>query len=115
MAEVATKAKPVLELSVPVPRLAGAVDTTARLSDEVLTSLEKSERAAVEAVGQFVITIEEALPREVTATSEIAKQITESGLETFDRLLHTGHTLLRGVVDSAAKTVSHRNGLKSAA
>ena len=107
MAEVVTKPKPVLELSVPLPRLSGAVDTTARLSEEVLTSLEKSERAAVEAVGQFVITIEEALPREVTATADVAKQITESGFGMFDRLIHTEHAFIRGLVDSAAKTVSH--------
>ena len=48
------------------------------LSDEFLTSLETGERSAIEARGQFLVTIEDALPREVAGTSEVAKKITES-------------------------------------
>jgi hypothetical protein len=120
MAEIATKAKPVAKtseshaLGIPTTRLVGVVDRTARLSDEVLKTLETSERAAIEAVGQFVVTIEDALPHEVTGTSEVAKTITESGLGMADRLVHTQYDLLRDVVESAANWL-RREGAKSVA
>ena len=88
------------------PYFGDVVDRTATLSGELLKSFDTSERAAIKAVGQFVITIEEALPREVTSTSEVAKKITESGLEMADRLVHTGYGLLREVVDSTATSLS---------
>ena len=59
--------------------------------------------------------IEEALPHEVTSTSEVAKTITESGLEMADRLVHTEYDLLRDVVDSAANWLRRHDGAKSVA
>jgi hypothetical protein len=121
MSATATKPKPVEHTAtihapvIPTARLAGAVDRTAKLSDEVLKSLETSERAALDAVGQFVIAIEEAVPREVTGTAEVAKKLTESGLEMADRLVHTEYDLLRAVVDSAAKSLRRDRGAKPAA
>jgi hypothetical protein len=119
MAEVATKPKTFVnshhEPGLPAARLTEVVHRTAKLSDELLKSLETSGRAAIEAVGTFVITVEEALPREVTSTSEVVKSITESGLEMFDRLVHTESDFLRGAVDSAAKSVTRHNGAKLAA
>ena len=76
-------------VSIPTARLAGVVDRTAKLSDELLKSFETSERAAIEAIGQFIIAIEEVLPHEVMRTSEVAKKITESGLKMTDQLFHT--------------------------
>ena len=73
------------------------------------------ERAAIEAVGEFVITIEEALPKEVTGTAEVAKQVTESGFVMTDRLVHTGNGLLRDVVHSAAKSLSRHDAGKPVA
>ena len=123
MAEIATKPKPVAktyepvvhELGIPAVRLADVVDRTEELSDEVLQSLDTGERAAIEAVGQFLITIEEAVPQEVAGTSDVAKKITESGLEMADRLVHTEYKLLRNVVASTAKSLSSREGRKSKA
>jgi hypothetical protein len=121
MAAIATEPKPVAKTSeihvvgIPTARLAGIVDRTAKLSDEVLKSIETSERVAIEAIGQFVITIEEALPQEVSGTSEVAKKITESGVEMADRLVHTEYDLLRDVVDSAATSLSRHDGAKSVA
>jgi hypothetical protein len=123
MVEIATKPKPAakspasLELHAPsvhVPAIpvTGVIDRTRGLSDEVLASLETSERAALDAVGQFVITLEDAVPEEVAATSEVAKKITESGLQMADRLIHTGHGLLRSGVDSIAKSLSAHDGAK---
>lgn len=82
------------------------------MSEDVLKSLEASERAAIEAVGQFLIAIEEALPQEVSGTSEVAKKVTEAGLEMVDRLVHAQHELLRGVLDSTARSLRGRNGVE---
>lgn len=121
MDAIATEPKPAAKtseihvVSIPTARLAGVVDRTAKLSDELLKSFETSERAAIEAIGQFMITIEEALPHEVTRTSEVAKKVTESGLEMTDRLVHTEYDLLRDVVDSAANSLRRHDGAKSVA
>ena len=119
MAEIATKPKPVVKTPathqrgvIPTARLASVVDRTSELSDEVLKSLETGERAAIETVRQFLITVEEALPQEVAGTSEAAKKITVSGLEMADRLVHTEYDLLRNVIGSAAKSLSSRDGAK---
>ena len=118
MAETITKPKPVLKASatrqfgIPAARLASAVDRTSELSGEVLMSLEVGERAALEALGHFLVTVEDTVPQEVAGTSDVAKKITESGLEMADRLVHVAHDVLRNVVDSTAKSVSGRDGAK---
>ena len=81
----------------------------------MLKSLDIGERAAIEAVRQFLITMEEALPQEVAGTSDVVKRITESGFEMADRLVQTEYDFLRNVVDSAAKSLSSRDGGKSKA
>ena len=123
MAEIATKPKPVPKPSessaaqplvspIGVARQVHIVERTSKLSDEVLKSLEAGERAAIAALGKFVITIEEALPQEVAGTSEVAKKVTESGLELADRLVHTQYDILRDVIASVAKSLSSGNGAK---
>lgn len=118
MAETITKPNPVArtpathQSGIPTARLASLVDRTTELSDDVLKSLEAGERAAIDAVGQFLITIEVALPQEVVETSDVAKTITESGLEMADRLIHTEYSFLRNVVDSTAKSLSRRDGAR---
>jgi CRP-like cAMP-binding protein len=118
MAEVTTKPRSVAKtpttnlLGIPAARFASVVDRTTELSDGVLKSLEANERAAIEAVGQFVITIEEALPQEVAGTSDVAKKITQSGLEMVDRLVHNEYDFLRTVIDSAGKSLNLRDGAK---
>jgi len=116
MAEITTKPKGVAGtseirwLGFPAARVAGVVDRTSELSEEVLESLEAGERAAIEAVGQFLVTVEEAVPQEVAGTSDVAKKVTESGLEMADRLVHVAHDVLRNVIESTAKSLSNRNG-----
>jgi hypothetical protein len=123
MAEIATKSGSVVKtpltrrlgipaLGSPAAGLASVVDRTSELSNEVLKSLEEGERAAIQALGQFVITIEEALPQEVAGTSDVAKKITVSGLEVADRLVETEYDVLRKVIDSAAKSLSRSDGAK---
>jgi hypothetical protein len=91
------------------------VERTTELSDEVLKSLEAAQRAAIEAAGRFLVTVEEALPQEVEGTSDVAKKITESGLDTADRLVHTWYDVLRKVIGSAGKSLSGSNGAKPSA
>ncbi len=118
MAEVTTKPSPAAEvhaadrLGISTARLTSVVDRSTKLSDEVLKSLEANERAAIEAAGKFLITIEEALPQEVLSTSDVAKTITESGLEMVDRMVQTEYEFLRSLIDSAAKSVRSRHGGK---
>jgi hypothetical protein len=95
---------------IPAAPLVTVVERTTELSDEVLKSVEEGQRAAIEAAGRFLVTVEEALPQEVQGTSEVAKTITESGLEMADRLVHTQYDFLRKVIHSAGKSLSSRNG-----
>jgi hypothetical protein len=102
----------------PAARLAIAVETTAGLSNEVLTAVEEAQRAAIDATGRFLVSVELALPQEVEGTSEVAKKLTESGLEMADRLVHTWYDFLRKVMRARASTsrsVSGRNGAKAGA
>jgi hypothetical protein len=100
---------------IPAARLATVVERTSKLSDEVLKSVEESERAAIEAAGRFLVTVEEAVPQEVESTAEVAKKITESGLEMADRLVHAQYDVLRNVIGSTAKSVSTHSGAKPGA
>jgi hypothetical protein len=101
--------------SIPAARLGMVVDRTTELSDEVLTSVEEGQRAAIESLGRFVITLEEALPQEVEGASKVAKTVTESGLEMADRLVRTQYDVLRRVIGSTGKSLSRRNGAKPSA
>ena len=114
MTAIASKPNPVVKTpphqpGIPAARPVSVVDRTSELSNEVLKSLETGERAAIEALGRFLITIEDALPQEVAGTSDVAKKITESGLEMADRLVQTEYDFLRNVIDSAAKSLSSRD------
>jgi hypothetical protein len=95
---------------IPAARRVTVVERTTELSDEVLESLEAGQRAALEAAGRFLVTVEEALPQEVQGTSEVAKTITKSGLETADRLVQTCYDLLRKVIHSTGKSLRSRGG-----
>jgi hypothetical protein len=118
MAGTTTKPKPVATISADhqhgpaMPRFSGVVDRTSVLSEELLMSLETGERAAIEAMGQFLVTVEEAVPQEVASTSEVAKKITKSGLEMADRLIHTQYMMLRKGIDSTAKALSSHDEAK---
>jgi hypothetical protein len=57
-----TKAAANRKRTTTAPRPATAVDKTKELSEEVLDSLEKGQRTAIEAVRKFVDTVDHALP-----------------------------------------------------
>jgi len=115
MAEIATKPKSVVKTpashQLEIPTAVSVVDRTSELSGAVLESLEAGERAAIEALGQFVITVEEALSQEVAGTSDVAKKVTESGVQMADRLVQTAHGFLRNVIYSVAKSLNARDGV----
>ena len=85
------------------------VERTTELSDEVLESLEAGQRRSRRRGGSWSSS-RRRLPQEVQGTSEVAKKITESGLEMADRLVHTQYDFLRKVIHSAGKSLSSRNG-----
>jgi hypothetical protein len=81
-----------------------AVDRTAELSEEVLTSLESGQRAAIEAVRKFVDTVDQALPALGERPSR-REEVVDSAMEMADRLVHTQYEFLREVVQSAGKAL----------
>ena len=117
MSEVTTKTRPVVKTEADrqlgiMPAVGNVVNRTTKLSEEVLKALEGSERTAIEAVGQFVIAIEEAFSQEVAGTSDVAKKVTESCQQMADRLVHAQHDFLRNAIDSTAKSLSSSDGAK---
>ncbi len=95
-------------------RPATAIDRTKDLSDEVLDSVEKGQRAAIEAVRKFVDTVDQALPALPHGEGPSRRQeIVDSALEMADRLVHTQYDFIRKVIDSAGKSLSGPDGAKS--
>ena len=70
-----------------------------------MQALEDGDRAAVEAVKLFLVTVEEALPR-VEGARTTEKKITESALKMAQQLIHTQSAFLQRVIDSAGKSLS---------
>jgi hypothetical protein len=90
---------------------ATVVDRTAELSEEVLESLEAAQWAAIEAVREFVDTVDQALPGLGVAPSR-RQEIVDSAMEMADRLVHTQYDFIRKVIDRAAESLSRSDGEK---
>ena len=80
------------------------VGRTTGLSEEVLDSVEKGQRAAIEAVRKFVDTVDQALAARGEGPSR-RQEVVDSAMEMADRLLHTQYEFIRKVIDSASKSV----------
>ena len=94
------------------PRPATAVDKTKELSDEVLDSLEKGQRAAIEAVRKFVDTVDHTLPALPHGEGPSKRQeIVDSALEMADRLVHAQYDFIHKVIDSAGKSLTKSDGV----
>ncbi len=92
---------------------ATAVDRSVELSDEVLASLEKGQRAAIDAVRKFVDTVDHTLPAFPHGEGPSRRQeIVDSALEMADKLVHTQYDFIHKVIDSAGKSVSKSVGAK---
>ena len=93
------------------PRPAGKVDKTKELSEEVLDSLEKGQRAAIEAVRKFVDTVDHTLPSVPHGEGPSKRQeIVDSALEMADRLVHAQYDFIHKVIDSAGKSLTKSDG-----
>jgi len=92
-------------------RPATAVDKTTELSEEVLDSLEKGQRAAIEAVRNFIDTVDHALPALPHGEGPTKRQeIVDSALEMADRLVHAQYDFIHKVIDSAGKSLTKSDG-----
>jgi hypothetical protein len=117
MAQPTTKRSPAAKASAPRQRRAVAsgsatrIEKTTKLSEEVLESVEKGQRAAIEAVRKFVDTVDEALPMHGEGPSR-RQEIVDSAMEMADRLVHTQFEFIRKVIDSAGKSLSRSDGDK---
>jgi hypothetical protein len=81
---------------------ASAVDRTTELSDEVLKWLESRQRAMIEALRNFVDTVDEKLG---DVHPSRRQEIIDAALEMVDRLVQAQYDLLRKAADSAGKSV----------
>jgi hypothetical protein len=81
------------------------VDRPTELSEQTLESVEKGQRAAIEAVRKFVDTVDEKLPSIGDEHPSTRQEIIDAALEMADRLAHTQYGFLREVVDSAGKAL----------
>lgn len=93
------------------PKDKNPVQLSAELSEDVLQSLEDGAKAAIEAVRNFVETVDEALPLHGDGPSK-REEITDSALEMAQRLVTTQYDFLRKVVDSATKALPGGDGRK---
>ncbi len=86
------------------------VDKTAELSDEVLESVKAGQQRAIEAVRQFVDTVERKRTGEDPSREQ---EIIDAALEMADRLVKTEYDFLRAVVRSAGKTLGADTGAET--
>ena len=107
----ATEAPATRKRTTTAARPATAVDKTKELSEEVLDSLEKGQRAAIEAVRKFVDTVDHTLPALPHGEGPSKRQeIVDSALEMADRLVHTQYEFIHKVIDSAGKSLTKSDG-----
>ena len=88
-----------------------AVELTAELSEDVLRSLDDGARSAIEAVREFVNTVDRVLPPNSEGPSR-REEVTDSALEMAQRLVNAQYDFLRKVMDSASKSLTGSNDTK---
>jgi hypothetical protein len=117
MAQTVTKPKPSAKApatgkpAAAATRPPSAIDRTTKLSEEVLDSVEKGQRAAIDAVRKFVDTVDQALPARGEGPSK-RQEVVDSAMEMADRLAHTQYDFIRKVIDSAGKSLHSTDGEK---
>ena len=80
------------------------VARTVDLSEDVLASVEKGQRAAIEAVRKFVETVDEALPSD-TGRPSVREKVIDAALDMADDLVTMQYSFLRTVVRDAGRTI----------
>jgi hypothetical protein len=86
------------------------IDRTAKLSEDVLDSVEAGQRAAIDAVRKFVDTVDQALPARGQGPTR-RQEVVDSAMEMADRLVQMQYDFVRKVIDSAAQSMRH-DGVK---
>jgi hypothetical protein len=87
------------------PKASSPTARTAELSEDVFKSLEDGAKSAIEAVREFLDTVDKTLPVHSEGHSK-REEITDSALQMAERLVHTQYEFLRKVVDSAGKSMT---------
>ncbi len=99
-------AKPAASPGAPV------LDRTRELSEDVLKSVEATQRAAIDAVRKFVESVDHALPLHGEGPSR-RQEVVDSALEMADRLVHTQYDFIRKVIDNAGEALNKPSDRKS--
>jgi hypothetical protein len=81
------------------------VDRTTELSDELLKSLESAQRAAIDAVREFVDTVDQALPPHGETPSR-RQEVIDSAMGMAERLVQVQYDFLRKVVAKAGQSLA---------
>ncbi len=87
------------------PKGRSPIERPADLSEDLFKSLEDRARTAIDAVREFLDTVDRTLPTHGEGQSK-REEITDSALQMAERLVHTQYEFLRRVVDSAGKSVT---------
>jgi hypothetical protein len=94
-------------------RPTSVIDTTVKLSDEVLETVEKSHRVAIDAVRKFAEIVDHAVPAFPHGEGPSRQQeIVDSALEMADRLVQTQYDFIRKVIDSTAGSLGRSDDAK---
>jgi hypothetical protein len=80
------------------------VARTTELSEEILQRVEAGQRAAIEAVTEFLDTVDRALPH--GAADSKRQTVVDAAMKMADRLVHTQYDFLRKVVHDAGKSLT---------
>jgi hypothetical protein len=88
-----------------------AIARTTELSEEVLQRVEAGQRAAIEAVTEFIDTVDRALPHGVADSKR--QTVIDAAMKMADRLVHTQYNFLRKVVHGAGTSLSRSEGEKN--
>ena len=72
--------------------------------------MEAGQRAAIEAVTEFIDTVDRALPHGVADSKR--QTVIDAAMKMADRLVHTQYDFLRKVVHDAGKSLTRSEGEK---
>jgi hypothetical protein len=80
------------------------VEKTTELSEQVLEQVKSGQRSAIEAVRNFMESVDKALPLHGDNPSR-RQEVIDSALEMSEKLVQTQYDFLRNVVHSAGETL----------
>ncbi len=81
-------------------------DRPTELSEQVLESVEKGQRAAIDAVRKFVDTVDKTQAHSAEGADPTERQeVVDSALEMADKLVHTQYEFLSSIVQSAGESL----------